>query len=679
MICSAGVVRRSLFVLAVVAVPAIWSAASAAAWAGKVSLWKQASQEDFAKGTMEGTAVSSQGMILLARDLEPVADLEAGSAWDLTVVGQNKIWAVTAEPAQLVEVIGNKKMRVVWKRDDVAAFALCRLPDGSALVGTGPAGQIFRVTPDGKESEFFTVQGNYVWDLACDAGGTVYAATGPKGKIYRIDKQGQGEVYFDTKQPHVLCLALGADGSLLAGTDGNGLIWSVTAPGEGRVLYDVEEGEVRTLWADSDGNVFAGTAGGNKSRPAGRSSSSSTSKGSKNAIYRIDRRGGIRKIFELDGLIHSIRPLHKTAGRLVVGTGSKGELYSVDAAGGDTVQMARLDVEELLAIEAAPDGLFVATGNPGKIFRVSSGYRKQGVYLSAPLDAKMQAQFGSIVWQCDRRMKTSVEVRLRSGNTSKPDETWSAWSKPLTDPLRSTATCPPARFLQYQLVLSTADPAISPQVRSVLVRYRTANQPPEISALEIPHVEEGEGKEPQQKLKFTWEAKDPNEDEMEYQLSFRKLKWKQWIKLKSGLSDANFEWDITRVPEGVYLLRLEASDRPSNPAQTAHTAVRISEPFTVDSKPPRLSAKLDKVTAAQTTVTVEAKDALSPIVKASYSVDSGDWVSVFPTDGLFDSFEEKIRFSVEGLEPGSHVIVIRATDAAGYTASIDQLFKVPEK
>ena len=36
------------------------------------------------------------------------------------------------------------------------------------------------------------------------------------------------------------------------------------------------------------------------------------------------------------------------------------------------------------------------------------------------------------------------------------------------------------------------------------------------------------------------------------------------------------------------------------------------------------------------------KDELTRLVKAAYALDGGDWVPVFPDDGLFDSPTEQI-------------------------------------
>ena len=67
------------------------------------------------------------------------------------------------------------------------------------------------------------------------------------------------------------------------------------------------------------------------------------------------------------------------------------------------------------------------------------------------------------------------------------------------------------------------------------------------------------------------------------------------------------------------------------------------------------------------------------LVKAAYALDGGDWVPVFPDDGLFDSVDEKITVALPDLKPGNHILVVRVTDAAGNVGTGDTLIKVPNR
>ena len=49
---------------------------------------------------------------------------------------------------------------------------------------------------------------------------------------------------------------------------------------------------------------------------------------------------------------------------------------------------------------------------------------------------------------------------------------------------------------------------------------------------------------------------------------------------------------------------------------------------------------------------------------------------LFPDDGLFDTPREQITLALPDLKPGVHVLMIRATDAAGNVGSGDSLIVV---
>ena len=69
------------------------------------------------------------------------------------------------------------------------------------------------------------------------------AGTGPKGRIYRLSPQGKATVFYTTKQEHVLCVASGPDGATYAGTDKGGLVYRIDARGKGFVLYQAPQPE----------------------------------------------------------------------------------------------------------------------------------------------------------------------------------------------------------------------------------------------------------------------------------------------------------------------------------------------------------------------------------------------------------------------------------------------------
>jgi hypothetical protein len=47
---------------------------------------------------------------------------------------------------------------------------------------------------------------------------------------------------------------------------------------------------------------------------------------------------------------------------------------------------------------------------------------------------------------------------------------------------------------------------------------------------------------------------------------------------------------------------------------------------------------------------------------------SSDWQTVLPSDSIADSPEESFRFTIPGLSPGQHQVMLRALDKRGNPA-----------
>jgi hypothetical protein len=252
-----------------------------------------------------------------------------------------------------------------------------------------------------------------------------------------------------------------------------------------------------------------------------------------------------------------------------------------------------------------------------------------------------------------------------------PDETWSPWSAGLTAAGHAAEGLPPGRFVQYRIKLTTTDPRSTPDLRSVSVNYRTANLAPEISRLDVPDLSAADGAARQTRLNIRWDANDPNDDELSFTLRVKKDGWPEWVALnESPITEKSFAWDTTAFPSGTYRLKLFATDRPSNSPEEAILRDRESVSFLVDHEAPSVT-----VTPKGKGASIVLKDELTRLVKGDYALDGGTWVPIFPDDGLFDALRETITLSLPDLKPGSHLLMIRATDAAGNVGSGDVLLE----
>ena len=68
----------------------------------------------------------------------------------------------------------------------------------------------------------------YIWCLADDSKGNIYAGTGNRGKIYRITPDGESSLFYDSPEVSIMVLAIDPNDNIYAGTAPDGLIYKLT-------------------------------------------------------------------------------------------------------------------------------------------------------------------------------------------------------------------------------------------------------------------------------------------------------------------------------------------------------------------------------------------------------------------------------------------------------------------
>ena len=99
-----------------------------------------------------------------------------------------------------------------------------------------------------------------------------------------------------------------------------------------------------------------------------------------------------------------------------------------------------------------------------------SPYPPAGRFTSRVLDAGEPVGWTGADWAADVPDGAGLALRWRSGDTPRPDRSWSRWSTLGAGMERSS------RYAQYRADLSTTDPAVTPALRSVTLRYRSLDR-----------------------------------------------------------------------------------------------------------------------------------------------------------------------------------------------------------
>src|SRR5437667_9100347 len=274
----------------------------------------------------------------------------------------------------------------------------------------------------------------------------------------------------------------------------------------------------------------------------------------------------------------------------------------------------------------------------------------------------MVATWGTITWHGTIPSGSQVEVFTRSGNTEVPDDTWSAWSAAYANSDGSPITSPKARYLQWRVVLSGNGDG--PVVTSVTAAYLQRNLRPQVRSITVyppgivfqkpfttgePELAGFEDQStPDRKLAaaamasqqgttgsptmgrrtylkglqtLVWKADDENDDELMFDVQYRREGETEWKTLRKNVADFILVWDTTTVPNGTYFVKIVASDSPSNSLGTALTGELSSAAFEIDNTPPNILIQSVRVEGGRTIITFEVKDDHSPIHRAEFSQD----------------------------------------------------------
>lgn len=651
------------------------------AWGGGTQYFTYQNRGDWLNGTLKNLAVADNGRLSLAPEIKSLAETEEPYVWCVVDDGEGNVYAGTGLSGKVYRIGRDGKASVLVDTPELAILSLAIGRDGALYAGTSPDGLIYRIDlQEALPTPTTIYRGDnisYIWALTFDENGTLYAATGEKARLLKLVPKGdetfESVTLLETDESHLVSL-LFHKGALYAGSDGNGLIYRINPaePGKGFVLYDTEEREVHSLVVDGSGNLYASTAQGEAPRPQrggmpqvpGQEGRPET----QSFLYRITPEGITRRIWKCpDPLILS---LAVSGEEVLVGTGDEGKLYRVDAQG-NAFYLGKVDEAQILAITPHAGGFFFATANSGKLFSMGTAFAKEGTWESKPADAKILSFWGKVRWDAEVPPGTSVVVRTRSGNTAKPDKTWSDWSSDLTDSLGTPIPSPPARFLQVQLKLKTESEGITPTLRKLELAYLQANIAPEIRTVEVgPPQEEGRSggprPTPETRRQARWQASDPNGDELEYALFYRSEGEASWHLIKDELSTASYTWDTVSMPDGEYRVRVVALDKPNNPPERALSSELVSEPFLVDNSKPLISdIRATRLPDGSVQVFFSASDVTSLLAKASYVLEAQRPVVLFPVDNVFDSPTETFEILLKDLLPHTNSIAVTVEDIAG--------------
>ena len=712
---------------------AVMCLAAAALFAGQTRTWSQGEFADFEKGIIKNLSLRSDGQLTLAPRSAELFDTSSAYLWALARDSKGNLYAGGGNGAKLYRIPPDGKGKLLADLDALEIHAIAVDSKDRVYAATTPDGKVYRVTGSGKPEVFYDPKSKYIWALAFDSHGDLLVATGDPGEIHRVTPDGKGKVFFKSDETHVRSMTVDANDNAIVGTDPGGLVVRVSPAGEGFVLYQTPKREVTAVAVAGDGAIYAaavgvkqaalpapgaapalpmpapavatvavnppGTPGTTVVRPPAQPPASlgapaGVSGGSE--VYRIEVDGNPRRVWShAQDVVYAIA--FDSAGRAVLGTGNKGNVYRIESP---TLWTALLTVPatQVTAFQAGSEGrLYAATGNAGKVYEIGPGLEREGSIESDVFDAGMYSLWGRLSFEANLN-GGKVGIAARSGNLDRPQKNWSPFSPPVTETKGGSAGSPAARFVQWKATLTADSSGHSPELESVDLAYLPKNVEPRIEEIEMtpPNYKFPAPSTPlvatQQTLNlpplgkrpapvFTidtttntpamqlakgyvgarWLASDPNGDSLIYTVEIRGAGETEWKPLKDRVAEKYISWDSTAFPDGEYHLRITASDAPGNPPSEALTARMESDAFWIDNTPPKITGLAATRAGGKLEVRWHAADALNNITKAEYSLDGGEWTVVAPVTKLSDSLDLDYDLMIDA-RPGEHTIAVRVQD-----------------
>jgi hypothetical protein len=741
--------------LAVSFAPALFSSGTTA--------WEMNSYADFVKGHFSGLSLSREGRLTLAPKVDTLFTSDQPVIWSVAQASDGMLYAATGHRGRLYKIDRAGKSSLVWTAEQPEIFAIAADKKGAIYAGTSPNGKVYRIE-NGTATEYFAPKARYIWTLAVGADGVLYVGTGDKGQVFRVEGPGKGELYYDTGQSHITGLAVDAQGRVLAGTEPNGILYRITAKDKAFVLYDANLPEIRAIVPMPDGSIYAAALGGSVARQAQLANQAAQGAGTngtvvpgvstsitveaqgatgpeikapaatptaapaaatsavnttytpvvdlsgveKSAVYRINPDNTVETLWSSkEENVYDLLALEK---QILFSTDQDGRIYGL-APDRRITLVTQTNEGQTTRLLPSDHSILAATGNMGRVFRLGETAGASGSYEAPVHDSGTASKWGSLSWRVDLPAGCALTFRTRSGNSAKPDRTWSDWSDPVSTPAGSRIASPNSRYIQWKAEM-TGTGGATPLLNSVTLAYLPQNSSPVVRSINVvtqavanasakaaaaststaaysvtvtdtgdaPSTSAGTPTQTlpraaTQQITIVWQADDPDGDRLVYNVYFRGDDETQWKLLKAGTHDNSLTFDADVLADGKYLFRVTASDREVNPPSTARDAQLVSVPIMIDNTPPTVTVAATRYSAGTAHIEFEASDAASPLRRCEYSLDAATWVPVEAADGVIDSPREKFVLDLTGLAAGEHLVVIRAADSANNTGVAKVILK----
>ncbi|MGC8785138.1 MAG: SpoIVB peptidase S55 domain-containing protein [Armatimonadota bacterium] len=610
--------------------------------------------------------------------------------------------AGTSPRGRIYRVTADGKFHQIAQLEQNYPVCAVRRSSGSVLIGAGGNAGVVYEWRGGQMNALLQTGQNHVTALAPAADGTVYVGTGDNAMLWRIQPDNSAQAVRDFGSGAVSALAVWQDGSVLVALQSRPQVLRLYADGRTKTVIERAENPVLAFTPAPDGSVFA----------VGSS-----------IVYQIFPDNRVN-------LVENRLDVDFAAGvwwqnALWLGTANGGEIYTAKLDGGEGTYTSPVHDAKVCAqwgalywLAETPEGTSVEistrsgnvpepdaswsawsspltssgevvtspparyvqyravlrTQNPQvspRLRSVSLYYRTQNqpprVTLKSPKGGSVLSGEQNIEWQAEDPDKDTLSYRVYYRAEDERE-----WREIQT--MKSTAPSPappPAQKKNLSRQASEEDSGSAvegvavdevPTVEEMMadLRQQVENDPSIPAEVKTEILATAERELPQVRAAMQEKAQQaplppaPSEPPA------------------PPLGATSRKWDTKSLKDGVYRLRVVASDRPSN-ATDALSAEAISEPVIVCNSKPVIVVPLRDGLRVEADGVVQVSgfilQKLVPVTAVQVRIDDGEWLAAEAGDGVFDSSLETFRFCSEKLPKGEHRVTVKAFNAAGLSAT----------
>lgn len=459
----------------------VWATGAEGVHTRSVRMWNQSAESDFAGGSRESVTIDSWGRIFPGFELSSRTDLLPDlRAWSCAFASGN-LYVGTADRVMRWSGTGTPKLQA--KLD--SAMVPCMTADsaGNVYAAAVPSGKVFQVAP-GFLREVFKPRESVISALCTDGSGNILVGTAGTGRLYKVSPTGGLISTFDTGQAHVTSLwYCRRENKVYIGTGESGSVFSLDASGKLSCEYQTDAHIVTGAVRDKQGNLYVVTAGDGE-------------------LIRIKRTGHVDKLATSEAFFTLY---YDDMSDSVFAGDAEGDItqIQIEPMNGRAffVPVKRTEQEAVTALTGnGKGGLFAVTSNMPGLLSIKFRPDNSASFVSPVKDAGRRSQwsrlrlFGAFN-ESESKVESLLDVESRSGDSSKPDATWSDFVPAGRGADGFEIKSPPARFFQYRLSwtpgrFSDDERTVFPAGRGnvvgrVIVTYQPTNLPPGLSHLSL--------------------------------------------------------------------------------------------------------------------------------------------------------------------------------------------------